>query len=201
MQNFSKCNYAIPYGRLYHNKKMLTEMRIEDHELITQMRDKDSIDAFDALFCRYYPSAVSLAGAITGDAEYAKDLAQDIFLKLWMNRAQLDPSKSVRSLILTSVHNASINYLKSRRTAMLSVVGDISEPQSDATREEILLTDRNTELDRLVQEMPPMRRRVFEMSRREGKDRESIARELNISLRTVDKHLELALKSLRKNLS
>ena len=201
MQNFSKCNYAIPYGRLYHNKKMLTEMRIEDHELITQMRDKDSIDAFDALFCRYYPSAVSLAGTITGDAEYAKDLAQDIFLKLWMNRAQLDPSKSVRSLILTSVRNASINYLKSRRTAMLSVVGDISEPQSDATREEILLTDRNTELDRLVQEMPPMRRRVFEMSRREGKDRESIARELNISLRTVDKHLELALKSLRKNLS
>ena len=174
---------------------------MEDHELMTLIRDRDSIDAFDVLFGRYYPPAVSLAKAIIGDGDYAKDLAQDIFLKIWLNRSKMDPSKSIRSLILTSVRNASINYLKSRRTALLSVVGDISEPQSNVTGEEILLTDRNSELERLVEEMPPMRKRVFVMSRRNGMDRESIAKELNISLRTVDKHLELALKSLRKNLS
>lgn len=172
-----------------------------DHELTTLIRDRDSMEAFDDLFRRYYPSSVALASAIIGDVDYARDLAQDIFLKLWLNRSKLDPGKSVRSLILTSVRNASIDHLKTKRTTILSVVGTISEPQGDTTASEILQNELSSEVDRLIEEMPPVRKKVFLMSRDEGKDRQSIARELNISPRTVDKHLELALKNFRKKLS
>ena len=48
--------------------------------------------------------------------------------------------------------------------------------------------------------MPEQRRRVFEMSRYAGMDNQAIADELNISKRTVENHLTLALKKLREAL-
>ncbi len=53
---------------------------------------------------------------------------------------------------------------------------------------------------RIVEEMPPKRREVFIMSRLDGVGNEDIANRLGLSKRTVERHLNLALNTLRNNL-
>jgi RNA polymerase sigma-70 factor (ECF subfamily) len=53
-------------------------------------------------------------------------------------------------------------------------------------------------MDRVVERMPEKRKEVFLLSRRDGKSNDDIARELGISKKTVENHLNAALRELRK---
>ncbi len=172
-----------------------------DHELIKRIKGSDDIGAFDVLFRRYYKQALALASALLHDQEMARDVAQDVFVRLWTGRDKLDEERSVKALIITSIRNASINVLKGRHTVSFSALDSVPEPATDNTSRELRLNDTSKRINEIVEAMPPVRRRVYLMSREEGRDSDSIAAELGISRRTVDKHIELALKDLRQNLS
>lgn len=172
-----------------------------DQELITLIKTEDDIKAFDALFCRYYPKAVAMASAILHDRDVARDVVQDVFLRIWTGRERLDEKLSLKGLLVTSVRNASINVLKSRHSVIFSALESLPEYAVDSTAADIGLVDTRERIREIVEAMPPVRRRVFRMSREEGKAPDVIAEELGISKRTVDKHIELALKDIRHRLS
>ena len=74
-------------------------------------------------------------------------------------------------------------------------------PSQEMTEFNAEYTEANSLIRKLVNDMPPQRRQIFQMSRFQQLSHEEIARELNLSVRTVEKHIQLALKDLRKYLS
>ena len=73
---------------------------------------QDSEYAFKQLYQIYYAKVVSFITGIIKERDIAKDLAQDIFINLWLNRKKLDISKNIQNYIFVASRNAAINYLK-----------------------------------------------------------------------------------------
>jgi RNA polymerase sigma-70 factor (ECF subfamily) len=62
-------------------------------------------------------------------------------------------------------------------------------------------TETNTLIQNNIEALPPQRRTIFKMSRYDHMSNIEIAVKLNLSVRTVEKHIELALKDLRRSMS
>lgn len=155
--------------------------------------DKESYREFiDSNYSLY----LSFACAIVNDREAAKDILQNVLLKLYLHRKEIDADRNLHAFMLKSIRLEALNYLRlgfnSKRGG--PVTEDISskDPYSGLYYDEMF--DR---LGSIVKEMPSVRRTVFTMSRFAGKSNREIAEALGISVRTVEKHIELALKHIR----
>ena len=98
--------------------------------------------------------------------------------------------------------NGALDVFKSRRYLLKSDMATPPEKTGeDRAEHRVEYTETHMRLRRAVEEMPAQRRQVFRMSRFEQRSNEEIAAELNLSVRTVEKHIQLALQDLRKYFS
>jgi len=168
-----------------------------DSELVAAVRADDR-HAFDALFLRWYPQVHRFLTALVKEEALAEDLAQSVFLKVWLHREQLDPAKSLKNYLFVLSRNGALDVFKSKRHLMEESSGHLPEKVSpDRTEYRVEYVETNNRVLRAVEKMPPQRRAVFVMNRYQHLSSEEIASLLGISVRTVEKHLQLALDNLR----
>lgn len=175
---------------------------LPDSELVAEVK-KGNQRAFDALFLRWYPQVRRFILSITGDATLAEDLAQSVFMKLWNVRSSLTPDQSLRNYLFVLSRHAALDVLRSRRMLLCKQLDEVSSEVS-APEESSQMAEYNETYSRLqhvVSEMPPQRQAVFKMSRFESKSAKEIADSMGLSVRTVEKHIELALKDIRRSLN
>jgi RNA polymerase sigma-70 factor (ECF subfamily) len=154
------------------------------------------MQAYKQLFLKYYVPVRRFLTVVLSDFEMAQDVAQDIFLKVWLNRDGLSEEKSIKSLVYTMARNAAINHLK--QTAQK--IGDIGDYviTSSETTDKVEADSLQSYLLFKIAQMPEKRRKIFMMSRYDCMKNKDIAVQLGISVRTVEKHIELALKDLNR---
>ena len=121
-------------------------------------------------------------------------------MKVWINREKLNEALSIDDYLFIIVKRASINFIRDRKfaetlTLELSerIGGDAASDLPAETRD--LISSIRT----CVDNMPPQRRKVFLMSRRESLSNKEIAQKLSLSEKTVERHITLALTDLKKN--
>lgn len=136
------------------------------------------------------------------DKDQVEELVQDVFVKLWEKRDQLQIQTSLKSYLYTSVKNSILNYIKSQkvRSSYANEMQQQEEPTylSVDDFENIELQNR---IENLVNAMPTERLKVFKLSRYEGLKYKEIAQKLGISIKTVENQMGKALKYLRENLA
>lgn len=155
--------------------------------------------AFDALFLRYQPQLVAFIEGFIKNHEDARDISQDIFMKLWENRSSCQDIRSLKGFLFRSAKFAIYNYYDHLLVNEKYVEQIITSPIAvDNIEEQIFLKELQERIDLTVKEMPAQRKRIYEMSRNEGFSNDQIAESLGISKRTVENHLTLALSMLRK---
>lgn len=129
-------------------------------------------------------------------------MVQDIFTRLWLNREQLDPGKSLSSLLYTMARNeifAQLRKMLVRRRYLEELNHSLSEPIVNP-EQQFSYEELKKAIVNLIQEMPEKRREIFELSRSEGLTYKEIALKLNISENTVDTQIRKALSFLKENL-
>lgn len=178
---------------------------LSDKELAEGISKGDEA-CFEALFKRYYVIVRKfISRFIEDDLQAAEDLAQEIFIRLWDRRYSIDSEKSIKNWLIVSARNSAFNWLKTQARKPEAVVLGIDEDSAisqDQDMGSIYLRQLGSEIDRAINDLPDKRRTVFRMSRFDHLPNEEIAARLGLSVRTVEKHIELALKNLRKgNLS
>ncbi|MBQ9963199.1 MAG: RNA polymerase sigma-70 factor [Alistipes sp.] len=172
-----------------------------DPKVIKCLSDGDQ-SAFRAVFEHYYPRVSEFVRRIVKSESAAEDITQDIFIKIWERREIFGVEvQSFGKYIYVMSRNAAINAL--RRTGRITPLSNESLSKSDSTSiEESYYAQEKELIIRLaVCQMPEQRRRIFEMSRYMGMDNQTIATTLNLSKKTVENHLTLALKTLRSILA
>ena len=174
-----------------------------DTTIIKRLSEGDQ-SAYRVVFEHYYPRIWEFVRRIVKSESLAEDITQDIFVKIWERREIFGVEvHSFSKYIYIMSRNAALNALRhNNRTTPLADDSTIKEKQSSSSFEESYYAQEKELIIRLtVCRMPEQRRRIFEMSRYMGMDNSTIATTLNISKKTVENHLTLALKTLRSVLS
>ena len=172
---------------------------IEDKVLVARLKEGDKV-AFKLLFERYYPLFISFALRLLKDESTAEDLIQNVFLKVWVGRENLNEEKNFKNYLLVSIRNEIYQYFRyafrNDDTDECPEVVDTSiniETELSAKELQYQVTD-------IIAKMPSRRREIFSMSRNEKLSNKEIAAKLGLSVRTIEKHIENALADIRKHL-
>lgn len=160
-----------------------------------------STESFEKLFNFYCQLLINFSRRYVLDKQAAENIVQDIFVKVWTNRASLDPDKSIKSYLYTSVKNESLKYLRhldvERRSADKLVSSDSlgNNPENQLDHSEL-----ENKINDAIAGLPEKCREIFSMNRFDNLKYTEIAEILNISVKTVETQMGRALKKLREAL-
>lgn len=163
--------------------------------------EKGDRNAFDVIFLHYYPRVKLYLFSFLKDEEIAKDLSQEIFIKIWINRGTISNVNNMSAYLFRMAKNAIYNHFQHNliKQKFLSTLQEV--PVYEDFLEEYMFSDNLQEIiDVTITKMPKRRKQIFIMSRQEGMSNKEIAEKLNISKRTIENQLTLALAQLRKRL-
>ncbi len=176
--------------------------QIPEPYLVAAVKRGD-LKAYEQLFMHYYPIVRAFVLGFVKIDEQAKDIAQDVFMKLWQYRGSLDAAKPIKPYIFLLARREVCSYFRNKQTVMeqnFSGGGFLPAMPDDSTQQNLDAGELSAVVGRILESMPPQRRRIFSMSRKEGLSDAEIAERLGLSVRTVNKHIELALKDIRRKL-
>ena len=151
---------------------------------------------FQLLFEKYYPKLVVFAVKYLDDRETARDIVQDALLHLYESRQSITIQTSLKSYLYSTVKNRCMNYIKHRQVRerhreMITRSGNGLDPDLN---EKMDATELEARIHEIVSRLPEQCRRIYFMSRVEGKRNREISGELNLSIRTVETQISRALK-------
>lgn len=160
---------------------------------------KGSEVAFNQAFDLYYSRLCFFTDKILHDFDLSRSVVQQVFVDLWIKRENLKVN-SLESYLYQSVRNASFDVLKHKKAESKYLLTLEKEEQGGLTdlMEEAELANR---INEAIQHLPEKCREIFVMCRFEELKYKEIAARLNISVKTVEMQISIALKRLRKELS
>lgn len=159
-----------------------------------------------AVFCHlfhvYHEKLQYYAYTILKDGDAAEDIVQTVFLKLWEKKDRLLALEKIGSYLYKSTYNLSLNYKRDHKTRDIREKEGSStiNPMVDQINEEILATELSLRINRVLEELPSQCRIIFLKSRTEGRKYLEIAKDLNLSVKTVEVQMGKALRILRERL-
>ncbi|GEO04273.1 DNA-directed RNA polymerase sigma-70 factor [Adhaeribacter aerolatus] len=153
----------------------------------------------EMLFRQYYAGLCKSLYRILRDDSLAEDIVQEVFLKVWEIRDQLKMDEAIQSYLYRSCYNTALNFLKKQKqntdVAVLEVV-----PDEDTAEKSLDFAETENQVFAAIEALPPKTRMVFSLSRFEELSYKEIADRLEISIKSVEKHMGIALQRLRENL-
>lgn len=159
-------------------------------------------DAFQQLFRHHWNQVYGAALRLTKSPEQARDLAQDIFLKVWLNRAQMQEVRNFSAFLYTVSRNLIHDHIQtkvfreSNKEYLQSYLA-----YNESTPQRLL---ENKELGQLLQEavdtLQPQLKQVFTLGRLKGFKHEEIALQLKITPLSSKVYMVRALIAIRKYL-
>ncbi|WP_266206206.1 RNA polymerase sigma factor [Pontibacter kalidii] len=170
-------------------------------DAIAALRAGD-IAVFENLYDLFEPRLFAFAMHLLGHKEEAEEIVQEVFLKVWEGRSQLNPEQNFGGYLFSIAKNIAYNRARHRayEVAFAQYFKVTGTGAGCFTEETIAYRD----LERLLQEtyatLPPVRRQVFVLSRLEGKSNGEIAQLLSTSTSNIENHLHKALKAIREKL-
>ncbi|MFL5731453.1 MAG: RNA polymerase sigma-70 factor [Cytophagaceae bacterium] len=164
-------------------------------------KDIDLIE-LERLFRSEFKGLCNSVYKIIRDENACKDVVQDVFFKLWKKRHELKIDSSLKGYLYRSAYNASLNYLES--TKVLKLHTELKENRDKAFQvndhKKLDQKELEEKILQAIEKLPPQCRVIFSMSRMEGLKYQQIADHLNLSLKTVENQMGIALEKLRESL-
>ncbi|MGM9474814.1 RNA polymerase sigma factor [Pedobacter sp. GSP4] len=174
----------------------------KERQLIDKIVDGDE-QAFSVLFFKYLPVLQIFATKFTKSDDAAEEIIQDAFLRIWLNRDKLAAVENVKAYLYKYVSNECLTYLrkKLKEDKMVNAF-TAKQPDSDNSTADVVHLNEITKIVTVaVEKLPEQRKKIYQLSRRDGKTIPEIAEILNISQSTVKNALVIALKSIRMHLN
>lgn len=168
-----------------------------DKDLFLALKN-NSEAAFEQLFHRYYAPLCLFTAHILHNREKAEEVVQEIFLRVWIRRQTLEIASSFRSYLFFAVRNQCINLLEHEKVEKRHAAQAHLDTLTDSSLEPWFMeVDLRRKIEQSIELLPEKRQQIFRLSREEGLTYQQIAERLNISVKTVEAQMGLALKQLR----
>ena len=154
----------------------------ENRSELLQSLKEGSFSAFEKLYNLYSGKLYNFMMRLSSGNQYmAEEVVQQTFIRLWEVREKVDPTENFVSYLCTIARNLSMNMYQHQTVEYIYT--------------EYLLNDY---IDSLAEELPPSRKKIFLLSKRQGYTNKEIAEKMGISESTVATQLSLAVKFMRE---
>jgi len=159
--------------------------------------------AFDIIYKKYSRRLYGFVFRYIKQEADTEEVVQEVFMKIWQSRENINIYSSFESFLFTIAHNATVNLLKKRATEQKYVEHVKSLQRIEETYEltdEIQYNELNRKFQDLLNELTPRQKEIFQLSREEGLSNKEIAKKLGISVQTVKNHLVTTLSFFKTKL-
>lgn len=192
----------MSYSLIWSCTTTTTTMHSAADDLLTLchgLRQGDE-KCFEAIFHRLYQPLCRFAYSYLRQTERAEELVQDSFTKLWEIRAELKEDTRLKPYLYKLVQNRCLNEIKHRQVSRAYLDYSARSQAHYHEPTEVDYQELQTRLDQALSELGPTTLEIFKRSRYQGLKYKEIAEELQISVKTVEKHMTRALMELREKL-
>lgn len=174
---------------------------LTDQELVALLKEGNA-NAYTQLFDRYQPLLFVYACRITKDDDEAADIVQEVFLYLWDKKETIDLTGSILSYLYSAVRFKFFNLLDKKKVRLDYAESLKKFQQTASSTTDHQLIER--EMLRLIQErvdlLPRKLKLIYQLSRNSNLSTAEIAEQLNLSEKTVQNNLSLAVRELKLRL-
>lgn len=190
--------YSLKYSIfLSIDEMMLPKNNKESDLLLLKQIKADNMSAFDALYEKYWEQVYNAAFKRLKDPDYAKDITQDIFLKIWDNRDSINIDHFAPYLF-TSVRNNVFKWIeKERKFTPIPELLEQLECGKNSADAQVLRKEFMVKYEALVDTLTPSQQKIFRLRFNEDLSTKEISEQLNISRKTVQNQLAKSVLQLR----
>lgn len=176
----------------------------EIRELQRRIAMYDDEAAYKELFISFYKPLHQFAHSFVRSRELAEEIVSDVFIKIWENRAQLESIANLKVYLYVSIKNTALKYLLKQHRQVAISIDELDVELESFTRnpEELMLTaEMMNKIQETVNELPPRCKIIFKLIKEDGLRYKEVAEILNISVKTIDNQLAIALRKINKAVS
>lgn len=155
--------------------------------------------AFRSLFETYRNDVYVYSISMLKTHPLAEEIVQEVFLNIWKHRNRLNPELSFKSYVFTITRNLTFNLISktANNRKLKKMVFYESQRSYSPIENKTAESHYETLKKKAIEQLPPRRRLIFEMSREEDKNYKEISKELNISISTVKGQMSKALATIK----
>ena len=180
---------------------MIKKIEHSDRELADKIKS-GQLNAFDQLYERYSQNLYRFARSFLKTHEDAEEVVQEVFFRVWNKRKELSGRKSFKSFLFTIAYNVIIDQLRKRVKDQKYEQFLIYQAQRNFLNsgDNLEYEDLKKQVEKAIYDLPEQRKKIYQMSREEGLSHKEIALRKSIKVKTVENHINLALRHIRKQL-
>ncbi len=160
--------------------------------------------AFAELFYAWHQRLGAYIHRLTESSTLTQEIVQDVFVRIWLKRSLLADVRDFKAYLFTTARNQTFNSLRKiarQRNGQAQLEESLLVTEMHPLEETDPVEVYTQLLDQAVQRLPAQQKKVYLLHRRGGLSHTQIAEQLHLSVETVKKHMHLALKALRQDLT
>jgi RNA polymerase sigma-70 factor, ECF subfamily len=155
---------------------------------------------FDNLFLKYHRELLDLSYNILRDKDSAKDVVQDVFTNLWKNRKTIEFGDQIKHYLFKATSHTSLNVLRNQKKSYRLDDYEALHLIAPTGVESAPYRELELRIRQCVDRLPPQCKTIFILSRHQGLKYQEIAETLELSIKTVETQMGIALEKLRQDL-
>jgi len=155
--------------------------------------------AFKMLFDIYADRLYQFAFSFLKNKQIAEEAVADVFFKIWLNRTTLPKISNIKAYLFKATYNTTLNYLDEEKRRKAVSLDDI-EVDLDIDRicpeTELINKELKGKIEQAIESLPPRCKMIYKLAKVERMKYKEIAGLLNISVKTIDNQLAIAIKKI-----
>lgn len=172
-----------------------------DRDKVEALKSGDE-SAYNSLFRKYAKKIYHVSRKMNLSHEDAEGVVQEVFIKIWKNKENLDPSLSFNAYLITITRSIVIRQVQRqvKLSAYKEYLSLTTEDRHNQTEDYVIFSELMDESSKAMDELPPKQKQIFMMKNFEHLTLDEIAEKLQVSRKTVKNHFFRANKSLKEKL-
>src|ERR1700722_5306232 len=157
---------------------------------------KDDQQDYKELYRLLYSYLFNFARTVVPSRETAEEIVSDVFVRLWERRKELEKVENLKVYLYVATRNTAFNYLNKQKRTPTNSIDDLEAEFTSIyfDPEQLLITaDMLALIQKAIDQLPPKCKVIFKLAKEDGLKYREIAEVLNISVKTVENQLAIAL--------
>lgn len=173
----------------------------DTRELQRRIATYDDQQAYQDLFHLFYKPLLSFSHAFVRSHELSEEIVSDVFIRIWERRARLQEVENLKVYLYVSTRNTALKYLLSKQKQASIALDDLQvelESRHHDPEQLLLTAELMNRVAQAINDLPPRCKMVYKLIKEDGLRYKEVAEILNISIKTIDNQLAIALRKIGK---